>query len=119
MGGSRSFRGAWFQPTFQKHAGRTCGGVQLHVRERAAFASVRTGLAVLQALRSASVERFAWRTEPYEFVADPIAIDLLFGSNRERLALEAGTPLRDIVADWAPEETAFAQRRQPCLLYPE
>ncbi len=113
------FRAAWFQPTFQKHAGCVCGGVQLHVRDRAAFASVRTGLAVLEALRSASGPRFAWRTEPYEFVADPIAIDLLFGSSRERLALEAGASCEDIVSAWAPEEAAFAERREPYFLYSE
>ena len=113
------FRAAWFQPTFQKHAGCLCGGVQLHIRDRAALRSVRTGLAVLEALRLASAQHFAWRTEPYEFVAEPIAIDLLFGSNRERLALEAGTPANEVVAAWGPEEAAFAERRRPYLLYPE
>src|SRR5437588_6229236 len=41
------FRAARFQPTFQKHAGSQCGGVQLHVLDRRAFQPVRTGLAVL------------------------------------------------------------------------
>src|SRR5207249_4553152 len=63
-----AFRPAWFQPTFQKHAGRRCGGLQIHVLDRAAFRSVRTGLAVLATLREAAGEHFAWRTEEYEFV---------------------------------------------------
>ena len=42
------FRPAWFQPTFQKHAGERCGGLQLHVTDRATFRPVRTGLAVLR-----------------------------------------------------------------------
>ncbi len=111
------FRPAWFLPTFQKHAGRLCGGVQLHVLDRSAFRPVRTGLAVLAALRAAAGERFAWRTEPYEFVSDPIAIDLLFGSDRERTALEAGQDWRGIAAAWEPEEAAWRERRAGALLY--
>jgi uncharacterized protein YbbC (DUF1343 family) len=111
------FRLAWFQPTFHKFAGETCGGVQIHVLDRKAFQPVRTGLAVLAALRELSGEHFAWRREPYEFVADRPAIDLLFGSDRERLALEAGRHPRDITRAWEAEEKAFRQRRIPYLLY--
>jgi uncharacterized protein YbbC (DUF1343 family) len=112
------FRAAWFQPTFQKHAGCLCGGVQLHVLDRRVFQPVRTGLAVLAVLRNLSGENFRWRTEPYEFVTHPIAIDLLFGSNRERSSLEAEQPWRDIAAVWIPGEQAFIERRAPFLLYP-
>jgi uncharacterized protein YbbC (DUF1343 family) len=111
------FRAAWFRPTFQKFAGQLCGGVQLHVTDRAGFLPVRTGLVVLAALREQSCERFGWRTEPYEFVADRPAIDLLFGSDRERLALEAGRPAREIARRWEDEEAAFRVRRRPFLLY--
>jgi uncharacterized protein YbbC (DUF1343 family) len=93
--------------------------VQLHVTDRGAFRPVRTGLAVLAALRELSGPRFAWRTEEYEFVTDRPAIDLLFGSDRERLALEAGKPWRDLAAAWEPEESAFRDRRRAYLLYPE
>jgi uncharacterized protein YbbC (DUF1343 family) len=111
------FRPTWFQPTFQKHAGRRCGGVQLHVLDRHAFQPVRTGLAVLTVLRTLSRRDFGWRTDPYEFVSHPIAIDLLFGSNRERRALESGQPWREIAAGWTLEEQMFIERREPFLLY--
>jgi uncharacterized protein YbbC (DUF1343 family) len=111
------FREAWFQPTFQKHADVTCGGVQLHVTDRRAFQPVRTGLAVLAAIRELSAERFQWRTEPYEFVSHPIAIDLLFGCDRERSALEAGKSWKEIATAWVPEEQAFRERREGFLLY--
>ena len=113
------FRPAWFRPTFQKFAGRTCGGVQLHVTDREAFRPVRTGLAVLAAMRELSGGHFRWRTETYEFVSHVLAIDLLFGSDRERMALEAGTPWPEIAAAWAPEEAAFRERRKPYLIYEE
>ncbi len=111
------FRAAWFRPTFQKHAGQDCGGVQLHVTDRTAFQSVRTSVALLAAMREMSGDKFAWRTEPYEFVKDPIAIDLLFGSARERTALEGGKPWRELTADWPKEEEAFRHRRHMTLLY--
>jgi uncharacterized protein YbbC (DUF1343 family) len=111
------FRPANFRPTFQKFAGQDCGGVQLHVTDRPAFLPVRTGLAVLAALRELSGTRFAWRTEEYEFVTDRPAIDLLFGSARERLALESGVPWREIAAAWEPEEVAFREVRREFLIY--
>jgi len=112
-----AYRACWFRPTFQKFAGQTCGGLQIHVLEREAFQPVRTGLAILAAMRDLSGGHFAWRREPYEFVADRPAIDLLFGSDRERLALEAGRPPGEVAGAWATEEEAFRRRRQPFLLY--
>jgi uncharacterized protein YbbC (DUF1343 family) len=112
-----AFRPAWFRPTFHKFASQTCGGVQHHVLDRAAFQPVRTGLAVLAAFRDLSGDRFAWRREPYEFVADRPAIDLLFGSDRERTALEAGRSAGDIAREWEAEEAAFRDRRRAFLLY--
>ena len=111
------FRPVWFQPTFHKHAGKVCGGVQLHVTDRDAFRPVRTSLALLAEMRALSGEEFRWRTEPYEFVADRLAIDLLFGSDRERQALEAGASPSEIAQAWEAEEEAFRQRRKPYLLY--
>jgi uncharacterized protein YbbC (DUF1343 family) len=108
------FRPVAFKPTFQKHAGRICGGVQLHVTDRESFRPVRTGLAALAALR-AIAPGFAWRTETYEFVSNPIAIDLLFGSDRERLGLEAGADWRDLAAAWEAEEREFNARRAPFI----
>ncbi len=98
------FRPVTFKPTFQKHAGQLCGGVQLHVTNRAAFQPVRIGLAVLWALRRAAGDRFKWRTEEYEFVTNPIAIDLLFGSDRERSMIEAGAHWCEIAALWVEDE---------------
>jgi uncharacterized protein YbbC (DUF1343 family) len=110
------FRPVWFRPTFQKHAGHTCGGVQLHVTDREVFRPVRTGFAVLSALRDAC-PAFRWRTETYEFVSDVPAIDLLFGSDRERLGLEAGRSWKEIAKEWESEEEAFRAERAAALLY--
>jgi uncharacterized protein YbbC (DUF1343 family) len=111
------FRPTYFQPTFHKFARQTCGGVQVHVTDRALFQPVRTGLTVLAVMRALSGSRFAWRSEPYEFVADIPAIDLLLGSDRERLGLEAGMAPAELTRAWRPEEQEFRERRLGCLLY--
>jgi uncharacterized protein YbbC (DUF1343 family) len=112
-----AFRPVSFQPTFQKFAIRRCGGLQVHVTERRCFQPVRTGLAILAAFRKLSGDRFDWRRETYEFVSDRLAIDLLFGSDRERLALEESRPIEEIAGAWESEEAEFRRRRQPYLLY--
>jgi uncharacterized protein YbbC (DUF1343 family) len=43
--------------------------------------------------------------------------DLLAGTDQLRLALEAGTPVADIVASWAPEVQRFRAQRARYLLY--
>lgn len=111
------FRPVNFRPTFQKQAGQDCGGVQLHVTDRSSFRPVRTGLAVLATLKAADGDKFAWRTEEYEFVKHIPAIDLLFGSDRKRLAIDAGADWRDIAATWEPEEREFQDIRRAFLMY--
>jgi len=111
------FRPLSFRPTFHKFAGQVCGGVQLHVVDRAAFQPYRTGVAVLRALHLLVGEEFAWRTEKYEFVSDRPAIDLLTGGVAIRLGIDAGANLADLCATWTLAETAFAERRRACLLY--
>jgi uncharacterized protein YbbC (DUF1343 family) len=112
-----SFLPATFRPAFQKHAGQTCGGCLVVATDYDDFRPVRTGLAVLCAFRELLGDAFRWRTERYEFVEHIPAIDLLFGSDRERTAIDAGTPWQDIASAWEPEEAAFRDRRKPFLLY--
>lgn len=90
---------------------------RVHVTDRSGFQSVRTSLALLATMREMSGDQFASRTEVYEFVSNPIAIDLLFGSDRERTQIEAGRPWREIAAAWESEEQAFDHRRHAAWMY--
>jgi uncharacterized protein YbbC (DUF1343 family) len=110
------FRPLSFRPMFHKFAGKSCGGVQLHVVDRERFLPYRTGLALLAGARALAPADFRWRTETYEFVSDPLAIDLLTGSGAARRAIDAGATLDEIVAGYAPFERDFAERRRPYLL---
>ncbi|HEY6100573.1 MAG TPA: DUF1343 domain-containing protein [Anaeromyxobacter sp.] len=112
-----AFRPASFVPTWDKHAGVRCHGVEIVVRDPARFRPFRTGLAAVVHARAQDPARFAWRTEPYEFVRDVPAFDLLCGSAREREAIEAGAPVSEIGRAFLPEERAFVRRRAPYLRY--
>lgn len=114
-----AFRAARFRPAFGKHAEKVCAGVEVHVTERAALRPVALGLHLLQALREVSAELFAWRRQPYEFVADIPAIDLLTGSPRARAAIEGGDDLSDLLAGWQSWVTEFEAGLEGVLLYHE
>jgi uncharacterized protein YbbC (DUF1343 family) len=90
--------------------------VQLHVTDRASFRPYHVGLALLAAARALAPADFRWRAEPYEFVADPPAIDLLTGSAAARAVIESGGSVADLVASFAPFERDFAEKRRPYLL---
>jgi len=111
------FRPLSFFPTFHKFARRSCGGVQLHVTDRASFRPYRTGVALLHAVRQQAPRDFAWRTEPYEFVSHPPAIDLLTGGDAVRTGIDAGRSYDELEAGFAPFEREFAEHRRPFLLY--
>ena len=111
------FRPASFVPAWDKHAGTRCHGVEVVVSDRETFRPFRTGMACIGAARGQDPARFRWRTEPYEFIKDIPAFDLLCGSAREREAIESGLGWRDLSAAWAREERAFAKRRARHLRY--
>jgi uncharacterized protein YbbC (DUF1343 family) len=111
------FRPASFVPTWDKHAGQRCHGVELFVRDPAAFRPFRTGLACVAAARAQGPEPFRWRTETYEYVDGIPAFDLLCGSAREREAIERGASAAELARAFAPEERAFVRRRRRYLRY--
>ena len=111
------FRPALFEPTFHKGAGQPCGGCQIHVTDRATFRPVEVGVAVIDALRRAGPEQFAWRPPPYEYEHTIPPIDILFGSAALRTGIDAGVPAADICADWPARVAPFLAIRQKYLLY--
>jgi uncharacterized protein YbbC (DUF1343 family) len=111
------FRPVSFVPTWDKHAGVRCHGVELHLHDPERFRPFRTGLAVVLHARRQVPDSFQWRTEAYEFVTSVLAFDLLCGSDRERKGIEGDATLGELARPFAPEERAFARRRAPYLRY--
>ncbi|HEX8567483.1 MAG TPA: DUF1343 domain-containing protein [Pyrinomonadaceae bacterium] len=111
------FRAAEFQPTFQKHAGKTCGGVQLHVLDRETFQPVRSGLEMVKAIVELYGEEFKWKNPPYEYVYDKNPFDVISGTDEIRRAIENKTSIERLTASWQNDIQAFVDRREPILLY--
>jgi len=85
-----------FQPTFHKHAGRACGGVQIHVTSAAAFRPVATYIALVALARAQDPAHFAFRSAEYEFRADVPAFDLLTGDAHARERILRGDRAMDV-----------------------
>jgi len=105
------FRPLRFIPTFSKHAGESCGGVQLHLTDHHAFRPVRTAIALLLTLR---------RLYPQEFTfnpGEPPFFDRLIGNGWLREAIEQQQSLTSIEARWQKDLAEFETIRERYLLY--
>jgi uncharacterized protein YbbC (DUF1343 family) len=111
------FRSCIFRPTFQKHAGISCGGVQLHVINRGNFEPVATGLTMVKAAYDLYPEHFRWKEPPYEYVYDRNPFDVIAGTTKVREAFEKGTTIRELKESWEPEVADFKKLREEFLLY--
>jgi uncharacterized protein YbbC (DUF1343 family) len=111
------FREAWFLPTFQKWAGKVCGGLQIHVVDPRAFRPYRTTLAILAEVRRLWPDAELWRQPPYEYETERLPIDLLAGDPRIREGIDAGRSLRDLEREWQPELAAYEERAVTHHLY--
>ena len=116
-------RSCWFEPTFHKHAGQLCAGVQIHVDDPV-YDHDRFKPWRLQALAFKSIRRLwpdypLWRDFGYEYEFDRLAIDLINGSDLLRLWVDDAAAMpADLEALAQADETAWQELRQPYLLYP-
>src|SRR5688572_6435323 len=115
-------RPCWFEPAFQKHAGKLCAGFQIHVEDgaydHAAFRPWRLVALALKCLRTLAPGYELWRDFPYEYEYDRRAIDLINGSEllREWVDDPAAAPSDlDAIAD--ADEEAWREERESLLLY--
>jgi uncharacterized protein YbbC (DUF1343 family) len=111
------FRPAVFEPTFHKHAKKSCGGCQIHVLDRTAFRPVESGVALLAAFRASDPSQFAWRDPPYEYEHQKLPIDILAGSSETREHIEAGQTARAIARSWERSVGEFCTLRERFLIY--
>jgi uncharacterized protein YbbC (DUF1343 family) len=115
-------REIWFEPTFHKHMGRLCGGVQIHTEDGAyrhsAFKPWRLQALAFKAIRRLQPDYDLWRDFPYEYVLDRLAIDVINGSPLLREWVDdAGAEPGDLDALTAPDEAAWREERAGYLKY--
>jgi uncharacterized protein YbbC (DUF1343 family) len=103
-----------FTPTFDKWAGQSCGGVSIHVTDRAVFRSYEMTVRILKLCRENYPDHFLLNPPPYEYERSRMPIDIISGSSllRECLA-ENG----DIDAAITLDCEAWDQERKEFLLY--
>jgi uncharacterized protein YbbC (DUF1343 family) len=81
-------RPCWFEPTFHKHAGRLCAGIQIHVDDpgyhHSKFRPWRVVALAFKALRALRPDYPLWRDFPYEYETSRLAIDVINGGPRLR-----------------------------------
>ncbi|MEO7386403.1 MAG: DUF1343 domain-containing protein [Gammaproteobacteria bacterium] len=115
-------RPCWFEPTFHKHAGQLCNGLQIHVDDPSydhdRFRPWRLQALAFKALRQLRPDYPLWRDFPYEYERGRLAIDVINGSPllREWVDDPAATP-GDLDALIRPDETAWTEERREFLLY--
>lgn len=116
------FRPVSFTPTFSKHAGALCHGVQTHVTNRNELRAFETGLHLVDAFIQLYPTEFAFLPTSWE--GRPPHFDLLSGVPDLREKLIARVPVREIIEAWqAPSSEqgqamrAFLRRRKAYLLY--
>ena len=115
-------RPCWFEPTFHKHAGRLCGGLQIHVDDsgyqHAAFRPWRLLAAALKAVRALHRDYPLWRDFPYEYERERLAIDLINGGPLLREWVDdPGAAAADLDALALRDEEAWRVEREGLLLY--
>lgn len=116
-------RDCWFEPTFHKHAGKLCAGIQIHVEDATydhdAFRPWRLIALAFKSLRALRPGYDLWRDFPYEYEHDRLAIDLINGSELLRHWVDdsAAAPA-DLDSLAAMDEAAWLSERESVLLYP-
>ena len=115
-------RDMWFQPTFHKHVGALCSGVQIHVEhphyDQAAFRPWRVQALAFKAIRALYPDYDLWRDFPYEYAFGKLAIDVINGGPALRDWVDAaGAQPGDLDALAGPDEAAWIEARRPYLMY--
>ncbi len=115
-------RECWFEPTFHKHVGKLCAGLQIHVDDGAydhgAFRPWRLQSLAFKAVRQLRPDYDLWRDFPYEYEHGKLAIDVINGSGllREWVDDKAAAP-GDLDALSLRDEHSWLEERDPVLLY--
>ena len=115
-------REIWFEPTFHKHTGQLCNGLQIHVEDasydHATFRPWRLLALAFKAIRQRYPDYSLWRDFAYEYEHDRLPIDLINGSPLLREWVDdPSSQAADLEALCLADEEAWAQERSAFLLY--
>jgi uncharacterized protein YbbC (DUF1343 family) len=114
-------RPCWFEPTFHKHAGKLCAGIQIHVEgpsyDHGAFRPWRLMALAFKAIKALKPDYPLWRDFPYEYETR-LAIDVINGGPLLRTWVDdAAAKPGDLDAAANADEKAWHAERKRALLY--
>lgn len=109
------FRPVYFVPTFSKHEGTLCRGVEVHVTDPHLFRPVETGLHLLITARAQNEDAFKW-VPPMGEVGEWF-IDLLTGTSIVRRDIDAGDTIFNITSPWRQPLTDWLEIRSKYIVY--
>ena len=117
-----TLRDMWFEPTFHKHVGKLCSGVQIHVEgphyDHAAFRPWRVQALGFKAIRRLYPDYDLWRDFPYEYAFGKLPIDVINGGPALREWVDdAGSTAANLDAIAGADEAAWIETRRPFLIY--
>jgi uncharacterized protein YbbC (DUF1343 family) len=112
-------RDVWFEPTFHKHAGTLCNGLQFHAEQdfydHMAFQPWRLQALAFKAIRRLHPDYQLWRDFAYEYEFDKLAIDVINGGPALREWVDdAASEAGDLEAIASPDERAWEEETQSC-----
>jgi uncharacterized protein YbbC (DUF1343 family) len=115
-------RECWFEPTSNKHAGKLCAGIQIHVEDpeynHESFKPWRLMALAFKSLRALRPDYDLWRDFPYEYERVRLAIDLINGSELLRRWVDDSNATRaDLDAPAITDEKSWREERESILLY--
>ncbi|GAA0481625.1 DUF1343 domain-containing protein [Parasphingorhabdus litoris] len=115
-------RDCWFEPTFHKHVGMLCNGVQIHAEgafyDHAAFRPWRLQALALKAINKLYFGYELWRDFAYEYEEGKLAFDVINGGPALREWIDNPSAIaNDLEAIAAPEERMWGQMLKEHLIY--
>ncbi|MFT5231995.1 MAG: hypothetical protein ACI9UK_000325 [Candidatus Krumholzibacteriia bacterium] len=96
-----------FEPTFHKHAGKVCGGVQVHVTDPTIFESVNLYSTAIAVINEYWPAEFGWKQPPYEYESVKLPIDILSGGVKWRALVEGGATPEQMKTQWSAPLAEF------------
>lgn len=109
-------REAGFEPTSQKHMGKVCNGIQIHVLKPEAVRSYKLTLAIIKAFMDLGGDAFQWKQPPYEYDFETLPMKIIVGSRRfedhlSRTKFDAQDPF------WSEGIVKYVEKVKPFLMY--
>jgi uncharacterized protein YbbC (DUF1343 family) len=117
-----ALRPCWFEPTFHKHVGRLCAGLQIHAEDpvyhAGRFRPWRLMALAFKALRTLRSDYPLWRDFAYEYEQGRPAIDLINGGEElRRWVDDPRSSPADLDALASKDEAAWRDEREGALIY--